>query len=159
MWGGLLNVFGFFILGGMSKGFVDQLLHNMKLAGIGAKASPWGVEGMRDVQMNVRYVGIKLNDEWVDVLPEGNNLLLKFVIDRNTAFLEFYLANKPPFFKISSTRFTDNDKWELLLGEFRRRLKRDKSDFISHTDKVGNLYAMINKQREKIKIFFKAETI
>lgn len=115
----------------------------MKLADVLAKAAPWMVEGINDQEKNVRYVGIKLKDDWLDIIPAGNNLLLKYVIDRNSSYVEFYLANKPPFVRILKRSFTENDKWEILLGDFKRRLKKDKSDFINHTEKVGSLYALI----------------
>jgi hypothetical protein len=127
----------------MSKQFVDEMIHNIKLAGIVTKASPWMVEGVRDTQMNMRYVGIKLADDWLEIIPANNNLLVKFVIDRNSASLEFYIANKPPFFKFTTRQFTDADKWEILFGEVKRRLKKDKSEVLNHTDGVGNLYARI----------------
>lgn len=127
----------------MSKAFVDEMIHHMKLADIVAKASPWLVEGMGEKSMNVRYVGIKIKDGWEEIFPPANNLLLKFTIDRTSARIEFYLANKPPFFHIQSARFSDSDKWEILLGELKRRLKKDKLEFQNHTDKVGNLYTLI----------------
>lgn len=127
----------------MSKNFVDQLIHNMKLAGMVAKAAPWMVEGMREQEMNVRYVGLQMKDEWLDIFPPGNNLMMKFIINRQTAKIEFYVANKPPFFRFMTKHFSDNDKWEILLGELKRKLKKDKADFISHTDSVGNMYAAI----------------
>ena len=127
----------------MSKGFVDELIHNMKLADMISKAAPWMVEGFGDKQMNVRFVGIKLKQDWLDIFPPGNNLLLKFIIDRSSARIEFYLANKPPFLRIATTRFSDSDKWEPLLGEFKRKLKKDKTDYLNHTEKVANLYAII----------------
>lgn len=127
----------------MSKSFVDHLIHNMKLADMVTKASPWMVEGRGDASMNVRFVGIKLKDDWLEILPLGNNLMIKFVIDRNTAMMEFYLANKPPFFRIFTKRFTDADKWETLLGDMKRKLKRDKGEYQNHTDSVGNLYASL----------------
>ena len=140
----------------MSKQFVDDMIHNMKLAGIVTKATPWTVEGTNDrrkeasslrdavaTQMNVRYVGITVADDWLEIMPANNNLLLKFIIDRNTAYLEFYLANKPPFFKFTNRQFTDADKWETLLGEVKRKLKKDKVDVLNHKEAVGNLYARI----------------
>lgn len=130
----------------MSKQFVDEMIHNMKLAGIVTRASPWMVEGMREGQMNVRYVGIKPTDDWLEIFSANNNLLVKFVIDRNTATIEYHIANKPPFFKFVSRQFSDNDKWETLLGEIKRRLKKDKKEFLNHTEEVGNLYARIKPQ-------------
>lgn len=119
------------------------MIHHMKLAGIVAKAAPWMVEGIRDTEKNVRYVGITLKEDWLDIFPTGNNLLIKFVIDRNTAVMEFYLANKPPFFRFTTKRFTDKDKWETLLGELKRTLKKDKTEYLNHTDGIGNLYTLI----------------
>jgi hypothetical protein len=127
----------------MSKQFVDEMISHMKLAGIVSKAAPWMVEGIRDEQMNVRYVGIKLTDDWLDILSDQNNLLLKFVINRNSATLEFYIANKPPFFKFTSRQFSENDKWETILGDVKRKLKKDKSDVLSHNESAGNLYSRI----------------
>ncbi len=127
----------------MSKSFVDQLIHNMKLAGMVAKAAPWMVEGIRDQQMNVRYVGITLKEDWREIFPPGNNVLLKFVIDRNSARAELYIANKPPFYKILTRTFTDAEKWETLLGEMKRKLKKDKVDYTNHTENVSNLYNLL----------------
>ncbi len=127
----------------MTKAFVDDLIRGMKLANMVAKATPWSFEGYGDLQKSVRYVGLELQDDWLEIFSPGDNLLLKFVIDRNSAYLDYYLANKPPFIEISSTRFTQSDKWETLLGELKRRLKRDKSEFQNHTDSIGNLFALI----------------
>lgn len=131
----------------MSKQFVDELIHHMKLAGIITKATPWMIEGLKEGEMNVRYVGIKIADDWLEVLSNKDNLLLKFVIDRTSAKLEFYLANIPPFIKFASRQFTDQDKWEVILGEVKRRLKKDKKDFTNHRETVGNLYSRIKPQK------------
>lgn len=127
----------------MSKDFVDSLIHSMRLADMVAKAAPWMVEGIRDERKNVRYVGVKIKDDWVDIFPVGNNFLLKFVIDRASAHVEFYIANKPPFFRITTKRFGDKEKWETILGEFKRKMKKDKTDYMNHWEGVGNLYALI----------------
>lgn len=130
----------------MTKAFVDSLIQNMKRAGLVAKASPWSFEGFGDKQKSVRYMGLVLSGDWLEVFSENDNVLLKFVIDRTSGFIEYYLANKPPFIKISSTRFKDSDKWELLLGELRRQLKKDKHDYLHHTDSIDNLYIKIKSQ-------------
>lgn len=127
----------------MSKNFVDQMIHNLKLAGMVTKAAPWMVEGIREQEMNVRYVGLHLKDDWLDIFPPENNLMLKFIIDRKSARIEFYLANKPPFYRITTKHFTEHDKWETLLGGFKQQLKKDKAEVMSHTDGVGNLYALL----------------
>lgn len=126
----------------MTKAFVDVLLSNMKKAGIVTKASPWGVEGMGDRELNVRYVGIRLTD-WDGIISSQNNLLIKFVTSRNESFFEFYLANKPPFVRILRKNFTGADKWETLLGEIKNKLHKDKQEFVHHKEKVGNLYVII----------------
>ena len=153
----------------MSKAFIDQLIRNMKLAGIVSKVTPWMVEGAddrreeparesakhsrqgwakerdkgADKQVNVRFVGLILKDDWLEVFSQRDNILLKFLTDRNNSYVEFYIANATPFTKIITREFTDGDKWEILLGEVKRRLKRDKAEFINHTDKAGNIYARI----------------
>ncbi len=124
----------------MTKAKVDELISNMRSAGIVTKAAPWMVEGFGDKAMNVRYVGLKIYDDWKEIFSEDNNLLLKFITDRTSARLEFYLANTPPFVKIITYTFDKDDKWEPLLGELKRRLKKDKEDFIHHREAVGNIY-------------------
>lgn len=115
----------------------------MLLADMITKAAPWMIEGIKDKEKNVRYVGIKAKDDWLEIFPASNNLLLKFVIDRSGGYLEFYLANNPPFLRIITKSFTDQDKWEILLGDLKKRLKKDKADFVNHQEGVGNLYALI----------------
>lgn len=116
------------------------MISNMKLAGIITKALPWMVEGYGEKQMNVRYIGIKVAQDWQEICSEKNNLMVKFAIDRTSAYMDLYLANKPPFVRIMSSRFTNHDKWETILGECKRKLKKDKADITNHTEKIGNLY-------------------
>jgi hypothetical protein len=129
----------------MNKTFVNTLIQNMKKADIITKASPWVIEGVGDKGMNVRYVGIKPFDDWRDIIPAENNLLIKFVIDKQSSYFELFLANKPPFIWIIRRNFSEGDKWEPMLGEIKRRLHNDKTEFLQHKDKVGNLYGMIVK--------------
>ncbi len=126
----------------MTKAVVDQLVANMKKAGIVTKATPWMVEGMGERQMHVRYVGIHPTD-WRDIFSEQNNLLIKFIIDRTSSYFEFYLANKPPFLRIITRNFSDGEKWEVFLGEIKRRLHKDKADVLTHNEKIGNLYVLL----------------
>ncbi len=127
----------------MTKKFVDQFIQNMKRAGMVTKASPWLVEGIGNQHMNVRYVGVTIKDDWIEILSPNNNLLVKFIIDKNNAFLEFYLANKAPFLKFMHVPFQESNKWEKVFGEIKRVLKRDKNDFLNHRDMLGNLYTKI----------------
>lgn len=143
----------------MSKGFVDELIRNMKLAGLVAKASPWMIEGISDKdnkgsdqsskQVNVRFVGLRLIEDWLDIFSAQDNILLKFVINRNNASIEFYIANSTPFTKIITRQFVEGDKWEHLLGEVKRRLKKDKSAVVAQTEQMGNIYARIQHLLKK----------
>jgi hypothetical protein len=134
----------------MSKAVVDELVRNMKAAEIVSKVSPWMVEGKTvgegaDKQVNVRFVGLVLKDEWLDIFSVKDNILLKFITDRSSSAVEFYLANATPFVKIITRNFSDGDKWETVLGEVKRRLKRDKQEVVNHTEQVGNIYARVRK--------------
>lgn len=129
----------------MTKSFVDTLIQNMKKADIVTKSAPWMVEGFGEKEMHVRFVGIKPYGEWKDLFSEKNNLLLKFIVDRKHSYFEFYLANKPPFTKIITRDFTDGDKWEVMLGEIKRRLTKDKAEVVNHTSSMGNIYERIQK--------------
>ena len=129
----------------MTKSFVDSLIQNMKKAEIVTRATPWMVEGVGEKQMHVRFVGIKPYGEWKDIFSEKNNLLLKFIIDRKSSYFEFYLANKPPFIKIITRDFKDGEKWEVMLGDIKRRLHKDKNDVLAHISSVGNIYERIEK--------------
>lgn len=124
----------------MNKLFVDEMIANMKKAGIVTKATPWMVEGMGEREMNVRYVGFRPFDDWLALFSSYNNLLLKFIVSRSESSIDFFLANKPPFVFITKKHFTTNDKWETLLGEVKRRLSKDKEDATHHQGKVGNIY-------------------
>lgn len=129
----------------MNKTFVNTLIQNMKKADIITKASPWTIEGIGEKAMNVRYVGIKPFADWQDIIPAENNLLIKFVIDKHSSYFELYLANKPPFIRIARRTFSAHDKWETMLGEIKRRLNNDKTEFLHHKDKVGNMYGLLQK--------------
>lgn len=126
----------------MTKAVVDQLIANMKKAGIVTKATPWMVEGMGEKQMHVRYVGIRVTDEW-QAFSEKDNILLKFVIDKTVNFFEFYVANQPPFVRITTRQFSAADKWEILLGEIKRKLNKDYAEYKSNTAGSGNWYTLI----------------
>jgi len=130
----------------MTKTVINQLISHMQKAGIVTKAAPWMIEGFGEKEMNVRYVGIKPTGDWLGVVPGENNFLLKFIFDKKTSVMEFYIANKPPFLKLITKRISITDKWEVLLGEIRHRLKEDKGEYLSHKDKVGNLYVLLKNQ-------------
>lgn len=127
----------------MSKTYIDEFIKNMKKAGMVAKASPWSVEGFGQGQMNIRYVGLNLKDDWTDIFSLRDHVLLKFIVDRQSASIWFFIANKPPFTKFFVKHFDEGEKWEAVIGEVKRRLKRDKAEFLHHQDKIGNIFAHI----------------
>lgn len=130
----------------MTKTTINIIIANLKKARLVTKATPWLVEGIGDKAYDVRYVGITPPPDWADILPAGNNLLIKFVKDTVSTKMEFYLANKPPFLKITQVFLSESDTWEKLFGAFKQRLRRDKDACIHHTDNVGNWYAKIRTQ-------------
>lgn len=127
----------------MTKAYIDELIRNMKNAGLVAKATPWSYEGFGDKQKNVRYVGLNILEDWLEIFSAVDNLLLKFISDRSSGYVEYYLANKPPFVKFSAASLHEGMKWEILLGELKRKLKKDKNEYLHHTDSLDNLYARI----------------
>ena len=127
----------------MTKAFLDSMIQDIKAAGMVAKATPWSFEGIGDKKMNVRFIGLTIKNDWLDIFSEKDNLLLKFVYDRNQAYIEAYLANSTPFQKIMTLFVTTGDKWEPLLGQMKHRLKKDKVAYQHHTEQVGNVYSRL----------------
>lgn len=127
----------------MSKKTIDSLIRNMQKSGLVTKAAPWMVEGVGERELSVRYVGLRVDEDWNDVMSSHNNLLIKFLVDKKSGWIEYYLANKPPFLKIMTANLTDADKWETLLGELKRRLRKDKEEYDTDKEKVSNIYRKI----------------
>ncbi|MEK7165961.1 MAG: hypothetical protein AAB874_04115 [Patescibacteria group bacterium] len=127
----------------MNKTVINALISNMQRAKILTKTTPWLIEGMGKKHLQVRYIGIKPYDDWTEIIPAENNLLLKFVFDKPAARIEFYIANSPPFFKFHHQHFPETVKWETILGELKRLLRKDKEAHIHHQTQAGNLYELI----------------
>lgn len=115
----------------------------MTKAGIITKASSWTMEAVGSTEYHIRYLGLRIFEGWEEIFSLSNNLLIKFSVSRTSSKAELFLANKPPFIKISSLKFTPNTKWEVMLGEIKMKLKKDKADALKHTDKIDNLYMLI----------------
>ncbi|MFZ5376166.1 MAG: hypothetical protein ACOZAN_00655 [Patescibacteria group bacterium] len=130
----------------MNKAFVDTLIKNMVKAHVAIKATPWAMEAVGDKEYHVRYLGLRVNQDWADVFSDADNLLIKFSINRSFGAAELFLANKPPFVKICNLHFVQNEKWEKMLGDVKQKLKRDRLDFLKHHDRIDNLYAKIRQQ-------------
>lgn len=124
----------------MSKSIITTFIQHLKKADLTTKITPWMVEGAGDKAWDVRYVGLKLSSEWLEIFSPQDNVLLKFKSSRTETWLEFYLANKTPFFKVTSWKLNENSKWEVMFGELRRQLKKDKQEFQHHQATVNNLF-------------------
>lgn len=129
----------------MTKKSIDTLIKHIRQAGIVTKTSPWMIEGHGKQDLYVRHVGLRPFADWTSIMSQENNLLLKFILHKPAAHLEFYLANQPPFIRITSTVLSESDKWEKILGELKRRLKKDKEATLHHREQVGNLYQLIKE--------------
>lgn len=127
----------------MSKSLINVQIRNLKKAGLATKVSEWMFEGLAEKKYEVKYVGIKVDEDWREIISSKNNLLVKFLANSKEEWVEIYLANKPPFVKLSREKISAKSKWENWLGELRRNLKKDKDDLVHHRDKVGNLYGKI----------------
>ncbi len=129
----------------MNRTVINTLIQNMKKAGIVTKASEWSIEGFGEKELAVKYVGVRLDESWAEILSLKNNFLLVFYLDKNSAKADLLLANKPPFLRIISVPITAMTKWEIVFGEFKRQLKKDKLDAQHHVAKIDNLYLKIQK--------------
>lgn len=127
----------------MTKRDIDLIINHLRKADLITQSPPWIHEEHRQQDCQVRYAGISTPSDWEEIINANNNLLLKFITCRQFTTLELYLANKPPFIKITYKNLSPNDKWETIFGEIKRQLKRDKEDFRSHSAKVGNMYQKI----------------
>ena len=139
-------IFALIPLKSMNKTTINTLIKNMKKAGVITRASEWSNEGTPAVEVIAKYVGIKLDDSWTELFSTKNNILLKFILKKEAVFLEYYLANTPPFILISTVRVQPTDKWETLLGELKLQLKKDKKAVQQHTARIDNLFARIQSK-------------
>ena len=133
----------------MTKTNINTFISNLKKANLVTKVTPWMIEGIDNGKSEVRFVGLKLKDDWLELFSTKDNLLLKFILVKQTVRLEIYLANIPPFYKIFGLYLRESDKWETVLGELKRILKEDKEDFINHDTKVDNLWIKIKPYLRK----------
>lgn len=130
----------------MTKTQVDNLIANMKKAAMVTKVSPWSMEAIKDIEYHVRYVGLKVSADWLDIFSGNNNLLIKFSVSRKSSKGELFLANFPPFTKIINLKLSSTIKWEVMLGDVKNKLKKDKADFLKSCYKIDNLYAKVKDQ-------------
>ena len=133
----------------MTKTNINTFISNLKKANLVTKVTPWMIEGIDNGKSEVRFVGLKLKDDWLELFSTKDNLMLKFILVKQTVRLEIYLANIPPFYKIFGLYLRESDKWETVLGELKRILKKDKEDFINHDTKVDNLWIKIKPYLRK----------
>jgi hypothetical protein len=130
----------------MGKRAVNTFLTNMKKAGLIGTILPWSIEGnSRNNKMDIRFAGLKISGDWLEIFSSKDNILMKFSVEKDDSWIDIYFANKLPFVKLFSKKLTDGDKWEPLIGELKRRLKKDKEAVINHTNGIGNLYSKIKE--------------
>lgn len=127
----------------MNKTLINNFIRNLTKAKLVSKVTPWVFEGQGDKNLNVRYLGLKLDDSWKDIMSLENNLLLKFYLDKNNGWVEIYLANKPPFIKLMSQTLHEKSKWEIVLGKLKNFLSKEKEAYLKHADTIDNLYNKI----------------
>lgn len=133
----------------MAKKVIDDFLKNLRKSDLMLKVSPWMPEGGGGHEFDVRYVGIKVPEDLKHIIPEGNNMLLRLKSERTDTWLEFYLANQPPFFKIDQTRLREGDKWETILGYFKGKLKKDFEEYKKNNTKLDNIYLKLKPKLKK----------
>ena len=133
----------------MTKTQVNTMISHLKKAGKVTNITPWMFEEQLGEKVEVRYVGLKLDETWAEIFSLKNLLLLKFLFFKKGQRLDILLANKPPFLSMTSLFLEGEDKIEKVLGELKRQLKQDKQLFQHHQDNVGNLYKKIAKELRK----------
>lgn len=133
----------------MAKKIIDDFLKNLRKSELTLKVSPWMSEGGGGHEYDIRYVGIKIPKDIEHIIPAANHLLLRLKSERADTWLEFYLANQPPFFKIDQTRLKDGDKWEIILGYFKNKLKRDFEDYQKNSTRLDNIYLKLKPKLKK----------
>ncbi len=115
----------------------------MQKAKVVTKASDWFMEGLGDEAVAAKYVGLKLDGSWVDIFSLANNVMCKFVLQKTNGFVEFYLANKPPFIRLAVMKLSDSSKWEVLVGELKHQLKAEKLAEQHHVGKINSSFSKI----------------
>lgn len=129
----------------MNRTTINTLIRNMKKAGIVTKVTEWQMVGMSEGEQAIKYVGIKIDTEWEKLFSKQNNLLITFILEKNSAKAVLSLANVPPFVPVFTSKLTDMVKWETLLGEWKRALNRDKEAYTKGNANVSNSYNKIRK--------------
>lgn len=128
----------------MSKPNINSLIKKLSLSGQTTKITPWLVEGISDTtNADTRYVGLKPDASWDNILSESDNLLLKFTIVTKTDYLTIYLANKPPFIELWNKPLSPTDTWESIIGKLKQRLKKEAAELARGGASVTNLYRKI----------------
>jgi len=145
----VMPIFSAILKLGMTKTQLNTLISNLKKANLITKVTPWMVEGVGNGKSEVRYVGLKLDKDWLALFSPKDNILLKFVLIKQIAHLEVCLANTPPFYKFYSVYLRDSDKWETVLGELKRKLNKNKEEAINHQARIDNLWIKIQPHLKK----------
>ena len=122
----------------MGKQTINSFITKMKKGGVVTRVTPW----MFEQDQEVRYVGVRPID-WQEIFSTSNNILFKFSVADHKDHLQILFANNPPFIQLVRLPLTKLSKWETILGELKRTLKKDKKLYQSHTYQIDNLYLKI----------------
>ncbi len=133
----------------VKKSQINTLVTHLTKAGLTTKVSSWFFEERGDAKVEVRYVGLKLGEEWAEVFSQKNLLLLAFVYSTKRQELQVFFANATPFVLLKSLPIESEMKVEAVLGDLRRELKSDKQAFLHHKDQIGNMYKKLVNHLKK----------
>lgn len=133
----------------MKKSDINTLITHLNKANLTTKVSPWFFEERQGEKVEMRYVGLKLDQEWLQIFSLNNLILLAFSYTKKFQNLDVFLANSTPFIRLISFQLDESSKVESLLGDLRRILKADKQAVLHHKDQVGNVYKKIESKLKK----------
>ena len=127
----------------MSKKHIDQIIKGLKEHDYVIHCAKWQMEAIEDQEYHVRFLGLKIPSDWKSIINPKNNILLKFITSRKQTFLEYYLANQPPFTLIVKTKIDREDTYKDVIGPFKQQLNRDKLDYQRNKHQFDNIYLKI----------------
>lgn len=133
----------------MTKAKIDQLIKYLQAKKLLGQIGKWQMEALEDSEYHVRYVGVTLPADWQNIISTKNNFLLKFLVNRQKATLEYYLANKSPFILFWQIGIKPETDWKDILGPLKQKLNKDKKEFIANEVKIDNLFVKIKSQLKK----------
>lgn len=130
----------------MSKLEIDKQIRLLKTKSLVQKVLPWTEEGGGQDEFFVRYVGLSIPQDLQSIISQANHLLVRFKTNRKYTIAEVYLANTPPFTKITDIFIKKDTDW---FEKFKKDLKQDHQDYTKGQTKLNNLYQKIKNHLKK----------